>query len=1090
MNRRLLIIVITLLAVGGAGVLLVRWYTDTNRIVFPALTEKELDAAALKLHGPAPAVSSPLEIIEASRRLRMAIGNIGLADENRSWDVSDLLLAELSTATGLEMVERHELEKVLNELRLSLSGLVRANDAVRAGKILRVDWFLLGTPAVVNGKKVAVIRIVNARTGVMRDATMIPQDENASALASRLATFVRQTRQDATAPKPKTYLAFGGFEDLSVNSRQANLPRDLRSYLTAAYQKSGVAVLEREFVSTLLHEVYLDLAGLTEESGTNAPVMQSAYWLVDGYYQTYETAGFEVEMMLNVRRIFGRSQSFELREKPGEPLFLRVKESIDGAVARGQTSIGVTLVSELKSQISTGHQLLDSVQHRMGGEAFGGWLDYTGQMSESEVARNRRNINEAIQALQTALLLDPGNRQAKSYLAGCFSTPFASQFDEARDLYREIIDAPVSDEWAALAQRELSWSFTRFVDPIEKQRWFDSAANRAVNKSAKEFFEKEARAAAEEVTLQQAGTTEAEKVAEERLFRDIRAWEADVKGHFHCIDFFNTGLGKYAGAFGTNYARAASRMVALLPRLQATATNLAPHILAGVVTFQVDTNAPIIADFQQSLDAFSGKPPPYPELSYYVELLSSPVYRWAEDHQLYRLAARLKEIHEQSADYVPGIHLDDEDRIAMAFNYLQTKDWQKALDVFQSYSNRPVMMGNSGLWGPAFSIILPSKQAALCRKKLGLPPVIDPREFDLGEPCLHPHSRRTFYDSLTFLTASDGLWVGLNTHVMHVGFNLQTNFNVPVLPDGSAPVAALSVGTSNVWIGTAGDGIVELEKTSHRTRHFTETDGLLMNCISALHLAGDTLWIGYGDRSRGALGKLELSSGRFTSFPPSLANKSPLNQPPGRQISEIHAQPSGDVWCIAHSVLLKCRPSENIWERQESEVNRWTTSYSLDNERLVQSLSLQQVELTVKPATNHDHSANLPVKSTWVMTTKAANLFEQSLKTNGSRLKVSTSVRSLPEAGELDMFAFSNGQHRFLPDDQKLPSPATALALQGHQLWAGGQGYLALVDLDENKIKKLAYIPTRAVDQIQIGGGWIWVQFNKHIYRASLQNLN
>jgi len=326
---------------------------------------------------------------------------------------------------------------------------------------------------------------------------------------------------------------------------------------------------------------------------------------------------------------------------------------------------------------------------------------------------------------------------------------------------------------------------------------------------------------------------------------------------------------------------------------------------------------------------------------------------------------------------------------------------------------------------------------------------------------------------------------------MHVGFNLQTNFNAPVLPNGSALVTALSVGTSNVWIGTAGDGIVELEKGSHRTRHFTETDGLLMNCISALHLAGDTLWIGYGDRSRGALGKLELSSGRFTSFTPSLTHKSPVKQPPGQKITMIHALPSGEVWCMANSTLLKCRPSEDIWEGQNNQNNVRTICYALDNERLLKALSLARVELTIEPATNRDHSTNLPVKSTRVMTPAESALFERNLKTNGSGLRVSASrIGALPDTGELELHTLSNGQYRLLLDGQKLPGPATALALQGHQLWAGGQGYLALVDLEENKIKKLAYIPTRAVDQIQIGGGWVWVQFNKDIYRVSLQNLN
>ena len=61
-----------------------------------------------------------------------------------------------------------------------------------------------------------------------------------------------------------SYLAIGGFEDLSLNDRLATFPSQLRSYLTAAYQGGKVTLLERDAVNTLLREVQLDLAGLTD----------------------------------------------------------------------------------------------------------------------------------------------------------------------------------------------------------------------------------------------------------------------------------------------------------------------------------------------------------------------------------------------------------------------------------------------------------------------------------------------------------------------------------------------------------------------------------------------------------------------------------------------------------------------------------------------------------------------------------------------------------------------------------------------------------------------------------------------------------
>src|ERR1019366_370507 len=109
--------------------------------------------------------------------------------------------------------------------------------------------------------------VVDARTGVMRDAGVFPADRPSTQLAADLAAFLRQCRQNAARPKLRVYLAVGAFEDLSANNRQADFPAQVRGYLTAAYQGSTVTLLEREYVETLLQEVRLDLAGLTEEGG-------------------------------------------------------------------------------------------------------------------------------------------------------------------------------------------------------------------------------------------------------------------------------------------------------------------------------------------------------------------------------------------------------------------------------------------------------------------------------------------------------------------------------------------------------------------------------------------------------------------------------------------------------------------------------------------------------------------------------------------------------------------------------------------------------------------------------------------------------
>src|SRR5689334_16966779 len=79
-----------------------------------AFTEKELAAAAAKRNGQAPIMRSGPERIEPGRRVRLAIGSVGLPTEQQSREVSDLVLADLTDAKGLEMIERQALDKVLS----------------------------------------------------------------------------------------------------------------------------------------------------------------------------------------------------------------------------------------------------------------------------------------------------------------------------------------------------------------------------------------------------------------------------------------------------------------------------------------------------------------------------------------------------------------------------------------------------------------------------------------------------------------------------------------------------------------------------------------------------------------------------------------------------------------------------------------------------------------------------------------------------------------------------------------------------------------------------------------------------------------
>src|SRR5690242_12328996 len=324
-----IIIIVTFGIVAGLGIMGFNQWQDKQQFSTQA-SDKDLAKYAVNLGRTNAPLESVLTPIALSRQMRLAIGGLGPADDEQNQLLGDLVTAKLTSAPGLSLVDRQSLGLILSELKLSLHGFVRANDAVRIGHLLKTDWFLLGTEARINGTNCIVARLVDAHTGITRDAGVFPARQLESQLASDLASFVKDARQKAASAKASTYLAISGFQNVGVNNRQTDFPTQLRGYLTGAYHGGNVTMLEREYVETLLREVHLDMAGLTEDSSTNPlTAMQSAYWLVSGQYQSYETTNLQVEVNLEIQRVFGRIWHFTLRGLPGDAINKNIKATLD-----------------------------------------------------------------------------------------------------------------------------------------------------------------------------------------------------------------------------------------------------------------------------------------------------------------------------------------------------------------------------------------------------------------------------------------------------------------------------------------------------------------------------------------------------------------------------------------------------------------------------------------------------------------------------------------------------------------------------------------------------------------------------------------
>ena len=1046
MKRRFWIYTVAILLAGLGGLAGNAWLNQPGRTV--ANLQSDLAKYAVQLGRTNTPVATVLAPLDLSHPVRLAVGGLGLADNEENQQLGDLITMQLSGAPGFELVERQALDTVLQELNLSRHGFVRAKDAVRVGKLLKVDWFLLGTEAIIGGTNSRAVRVVDARTGVMRDGGVFPADKPLAQQAADMAAFVRQTRANAANARSRVFLALGTWDDLSVNNRREDFSSRLRGYLTAAYQGGEVTVLERDHVDTLLRELNLDAAGLVEKGSTNRPSpMQSAFWLVNGEYQSYETTNLQLEVKLRIECFFGFHKELVLRGLPDDSFCRQIKAAIDAAMNENRGIALPTLATEMRAMITAGREVVHMApESLLVMEHSSPFVD-----TPEVVTHHRHRMAEGIRAFETALLLDPGSREAKLYLAECLLDDTIDRYAEAGDYYREMLEVSTKDKWGREAQWRLSslLSYENKFSPEEKLRWCTLALEQNTNADMTGFYREQKKAAEKDVIIEQGDGSKAETAAEQRLFETVKS-TIEMNKNGTGTGYGSLGMYEFIQTYGADRAGGERRLAELYPKLKATCPEMAPMILEEVIYYQSTTNTPLLAEVEQNLDWQIA----HPQEVYQGNDLErqSSLYRWCMEKGCFALALKSFERNRLVAGGGLLQPLDDKSKIELAYADMGLSRWKEALELFECFSNRPVVITENGPWGPGLCPIRTAYASAYCRKQAGLPVVRDPREFDLGRPVL-------IFDTPAALVAdTDGFWVGMDGKLLQLGFDLKTNLVVDLPGNVSARVSTICCTASNLWIATTGNGLIEFDKQSHLCRQFTVADGLMMNGIASLSMVDGTLWIGYGymtivegveygQSTAGGLGRLNLATGKFSSFTPSMADALPRTRdsagPPRDDIRAITSRSAEEVWFLTEAEQL---------HRYESEENKWTS---------------------------------IPDAGDGVcLAADGGQLFVGTYHFPYGETKATTGPLGV------HMLNFKTGQWRsFTNVDYLMPGVVSTLTLEGDKLWVGGVGYIALIDPWHDRVIRYAYVKARSVNRIQSAGGYLWAQFDACLFRIPLSKI-
>src|ERR1017187_5714938 len=98
MNKRFLLVALLVAVMGIGAVLLLQWYIHANSA--GPVPRKDLIEASQRLHMAQPVVQSVSAPLPTSQSIRLAIGALGVPDDDQNRQLGDLVTAEVSGAPG------------------------------------------------------------------------------------------------------------------------------------------------------------------------------------------------------------------------------------------------------------------------------------------------------------------------------------------------------------------------------------------------------------------------------------------------------------------------------------------------------------------------------------------------------------------------------------------------------------------------------------------------------------------------------------------------------------------------------------------------------------------------------------------------------------------------------------------------------------------------------------------------------------------------------------------------------------------------------------------------------------------------------
>ena len=150
-----------------------------------------------------------VSLMFSEKKLKIAVGTFNSKNSNIVKIISMNIQSTLVDLKLFSVIEREQLDKVLNEQSLTLSGGINSEDAVKIGKLVNAKYLVVGNIIPIENKLLITSRVVDVQSGkILVSAKGLAYLENVDSIL-KISTKIAYTIAEKITGKKLNFMSIG-----------------------------------------------------------------------------------------------------------------------------------------------------------------------------------------------------------------------------------------------------------------------------------------------------------------------------------------------------------------------------------------------------------------------------------------------------------------------------------------------------------------------------------------------------------------------------------------------------------------------------------------------------------------------------------------------------------------------------------------------------------------------------------------------------------------------------------------------------------------------------------------------------------------